>query len=211
MPVEFYIYFTVLAVNLIYGLLFYRSLKPPYKTIILLVLITLISEIAGRILAVKMRNSCPPYHFYLPLQYILFCVIYNQFIKQKFLFYYSIVSAIILLAFNIINSLHFQIISKVPSNSLLVNGLFTIFLVLYTYAQMLKKTSPVPLYQQGLFWFNMANFIYFTITFCFWAFFNYLIKFKQMPDFIAITIITVTILTYILYGIALTVSKKEKN
>lgn len=112
--------------------------------------------------------------------------------------------------FGIANTIYFQPLTEVPSNSMLVSNLFVLVMILYTYSLMLQHFSNLPLYKQGLFWFNAGNLLYITVSFFFWAFFNlFLDNDYDFPWFLLITMMVVTIIVYALYGVGIIVSQKE--
>lgn len=183
---------------------------PQYQALIILISLTLVSEIISQVLTYRIQNSCPPYHFFTPVQYLFFCIIYGYFIpKDSIRKYFSFITVPLLVSFAIINGIRFQNLLEVPSNLFLLNSLFVLLHILYTYILMMKNMSQQPLHKQGIFWFNGANLLYFASSFLYWAFYNILGNGNLIPQSIHITLMVVTISTYVLYGVSLWVAKTE--
>lgn len=210
---QFYIYFAIIAVNLIYGFIHFKKLQAPYKTLVFLLVVTLTEEVLIRILHAHRKNPYPIYHFFAPVQYLFFCIIYSQFNpKERIIRHYSVITIPLFFAFAVVNRIYFQNGPKdFPTNVLQTLSVLVLVHILYTYHQMLENLSFVPLYKQHLFWFNTANLIWFTCNFFYWAFFNQRNKEQSIEIFLKILQTFFTLIPYLLYGISLYLSQKKER
>jgi hypothetical protein len=79
---EFVIYLLIIAIGFVIGIIYYkrnRQLRP----IVILLGVTLVSEIVSRVLAYQIRNSNPAYHFFTPIQILLWGVFFLMVIKNQ--------------------------------------------------------------------------------------------------------------------------------
>src|SRR5688572_4639924 len=72
---RFGIYLSIIAIGVIIALVRFRKLNKAQQYLGWLLLSTLISEIISRVLAVKIRNSSPVYHFYSPIELLFLALI----------------------------------------------------------------------------------------------------------------------------------------
>lgn len=206
---DLYIYYAILLIEAAYGFYTFSKLHKPFRVLTILLCLTLISEFFSLWLSYEIRNSAPPYHFFMPLQYSLISLMYVWlFPKSTFIKYYAIGSAISCIFLSVINTLYFQHLLEFPSNLFIFTSIFTIGLIMLTFRKLLHSPSDLPLHKQGVFWFNTSNFIFYSTTFFYWSFYNYLIKSKFVFDIADDVIFYMIVLCYLLYGLALIYGKK---
>lgn len=203
------VYFAVLFVSSGYGIFHFRKMPAWLRAVTFICLLTLISEVIARILEHKIRNSCPPYHFYVVLCYLLLCYIYLKlYTGNRIIRYYCIITAGLLSIFALTNSIFIQTLLTFPSNSILLGNTFTLILTLSSFALMFRSPGKSPLLSEPSFWFNTANLLLYTTSFLYFAFYNILIASDDMPYAFQNVIAIFTILAYILYGISLVSGNK---
>ena len=111
---RFYIYLSLILISFIVGLIKFKSLNKQFKIVACFLGYTFLSEVFSRILALKIHNSNPVYHFYSPIEVLFICSFYffygiQLFCKKSYLYqrvrYYSIyLKYYILLSFSFISS-----------------------------------------------------------------------------------------------------------
>jgi hypothetical protein len=205
---RFILYLIFLLVILVYGLVNFRKLQSPYKILVILLSLTLISESITRILAYKINNSNINYHFFAPLQLITISGVYILLLKKKWM---GVILSVIFML-NILNSIFLQDLFVFPSNALMINSFFIVFLCLLNMYQLLQNPSEMSLFRQSWFWLNIGNILFFTSTYMFFPILNLMIKGGEVPEFIFDVLWIVGMLLYFCYFIALfTNIKYHKN
>jgi hypothetical protein len=124
---EFKIYWFVILMGCIAGIVFFRRSGNALKCVIFLLLATLASETASRILAFKIHNSNPPYHFLSVAECVflmgtLYYLSDNKRIKKTIVTIY-----VALIIFSVVNSFFIQTILEFNSNIELIKAPLTIF------------------------------------------------------------------------------------
>lgn len=210
MTIRFFIYLLLLFAAVIIGIVRFKKMTPPFRILFYLLVCTLISEIVTRVLAKSIRNSSPAYHFYLPIQFILLFLIYSLLfrINEKRITFAAICGFIII---SFLNSFYFQGILRFPSNiALLSSGIFIVFSLFY-FKRMLQGVEQESIFRQGAFWFNSGVLIFFTTTFLFWGFYNFLLKNHISTKPISTVIYFINILIYLMFCVGLLLNKKEAH
>jgi|GEM_PF-1107727 len=211
MEVDYIIYLSIISIEFLLGLLFIRRISPNFRVIIPILFFVILCEIISRITiqANSLHSSNPPYHFHVFIHYALIAYFYTiNSRKSRFLLYFSYTSALGLFVFALANLYFFQSLRTFPSNSILISSVLILFLVLYSFIDMLNKVEPLPLVKQGLFWFNAANLILYSTSFFYWGLFNMLLATEHFPMIIFYIISTLSIISYIFYGFSLYLGKK---
>ena len=209
MSPRFIFYLILLVFISIYGVYSFNKLTRPYKVLVILILLTLISEFCGRWTYAKYKLTFPPYHFLIPITIFFHAVIYNGLTELKTRYKNLIfVASGFFILLSIINTVYFQSIFSFPSNSITLLSINAIFLSLITFLQMLKFPTEVQLTKQSMFWFNLGNFIFYTLTFFAFAFINYRTNYNA---WIAITIWSANIILYVCYFISIFYNKTKIN
>lgn len=174
MTVRFIIYLSIIFSGVLIGAVRYKKLTAPFKMVVLFLFITFISELSSRIMAVKIHNSSPVYHFYVLLLVGLISIIYLLLMPEKRIRFFIIACCLFFLMLSSINSIFFQTILLFPSFSIVFASIVIIVysLVLFKYTLDRKLVFG----RQMIIWLNVSILIYFTIQLFNWAFYNYLIR-----------------------------------
>lgn len=170
---EFLIYLLLLLAGAILGGFVYQS-SPKLRPVCLLLALTFLSELLGRVLAYTIRSSNPVYHFFTPVQIFLWSDFYLRVLTGKQSRKLVILLSVALLFFAIINSLFLQGLKQFPDNLLVAETVVLFFFASSLFKQELEQPSTVNLFRSPVFlisiasiWFNLTYFI----TFQFWDFF----------------------------------------
>jgi hypothetical protein len=181
---EYRIYLFLILCGVITGLVLYRRLNRQLKFVCLLLCMTFISEIISRVLAIKIRNSNPEYHFYGVAECILLMgVLYHITPKDS---RKKIISGVFigLAVFSIVNSIFFQGLYEYNSNLDLVKIPLTVIIAILLIFDKLNLDekekyllTPDLLVLIAILWFNLFSFIYN-------ASHNYLVANKKRYDWL---------------------------
>jgi len=164
---EFIVYLFIIAIGFVIGVINFKGNKQ-FRPIVILLGSTLISEIASRVLAYQIRNSNPAYHFFTPIQILLWAIFFllvitNQKVKMIIFFCSSL-----LILFSIINTLFWQGLKIFPENVLRIQTIFMIFCSMCLFIEMMDRPSGENIFKNpffiitiGVLWFNLLSFIFF--------------------------------------------------
>jgi hypothetical protein len=208
MPVRFIIYAVFIWVIFLYGAVNFKKFAIPYKLLILLLGLTFVSELIGRVLIVRLHNSMPAYHIISVVEYTLITFIYSFFftgIIKKLLLYLMIP----VISFAIINTVFIQTILEFPTHFiLLAQGIYLLY-ALIGFRQMLLFPIDKPLNKQSFFWLNTALLFFSTMLFLFFGLLNYINSHNYDVRPLYTFSYVINFLYYALILIALTANKKE--
>lgn len=210
MYIDSFIYFSILAVAIGYGLLVFQHLEKPYRLLVMLLVCIVIDEVIAHYLLYSPRkNNLIVYHFFAPIHFLFLTGIYFLFTRPKtILRYITLFSFPVIPILSVINILYWQDIHKnFPSNILLLSSVFFLIYILGTFLDMMKHMQTTPLTRQSLFWFNTANLIYFSVAFFYLGLQNVLRG--EMPSIFEKVMPIITILTYLMCGISLYLASKK--
>lgn len=201
----YYIYILVLLCGLGSGIFLFRKLSLPYRAVTLLLLFTLIGEIAGRVLAYQYDNSSPAYHFLIPLKIILTSFIYSCLLPVRrsirAVLLYIVTSFFVCLV--VMNSKYYQPLSVLPTNAILIESFIVIIYSLVYFYFMFQNPLEIKLSRQPVFWLNSGNLIFYSATFFVWGFYHYFLKSSHVPVLAHLLIWIANVTLYGFYFISL--------
>jgi hypothetical protein len=164
---EYLIYLIIIAVSFLLGLIFSYK-KKQLKWVVILLGITLLSEILTRIFAYKIKNSNPVYHFFTPIQIMLWNMFFLSVLKSKKIKRIISPLSAALIFFSIINSVLLEGLRTFPENILRLESVFLIFCGVCLFIEKLDEPSEQNLFKSPVFiisiavlWFNLISFIFF--------------------------------------------------
>lgn len=209
MTLEFFIYLIILIVITLNGISRFNNLTVPFKVLTILLLITLFSEIISRILVVKIRNSNPPYHIYVILQFAATAFIYSRLITGWRLHKLVLLSVIPFAILSVVKTLFVQKFFSFPSNIIMLSYIVFITFALTLFIQMLDSPKETAIFKQSVFWFNSAILIYsVTVPVCFGVL-SYLIKHNLDNRLLSDILLYFTLVYYLTLGYAIHIDKKQ--
>ena len=166
---RYILYLIIIAAGFIFGMTQFRRLGK-IKPVVILLGVTLVSEITSRLLAYTIRNSNPVYHFLNPLQVLLWGVFFYTVISNKKIHKAVPYVTAALVIFSVMNTLFWEGLKTFPGNFLNVETLFLFVGGFMLFIEMLDYPSSVNLFKQPVFiigvsliWFNMISFIFFLL------------------------------------------------
>jgi hypothetical protein len=156
MTIRFTCYLLLLVSVFAIGILRYKRVSIASNILTLLIGVTLVSEVISRILAIKIHNNIPIYHFISPIEFIGFSAVYHYLFTN-----YSIKKAIVglialLTLASVVDTLFFETLLVFPSKYYMVSEAIYLIYALLGFRQMLLNPIQVPIYKQSFFWLNTA-------------------------------------------------------
>jgi hypothetical protein len=168
----------VIALAIITGLLRLKRQGKAEKMLIILLILTLSSEIMAYIWAVKFRNNFPVYHIFAPIQLFFVSMYFHYSVdslsKSKIAIYIGLSGGILAA----VNTIFFQPITTLNSYFLLFEGLCTIFLSLYAFNKMFINDN-LNILSIPHFWFTLILLTFWSITYISWGVYEFM-RAKQM-------------------------------
>lgn len=206
---RFLVYLALLVVVFTVGAAWHKRLGRPFKILLAIVGLTVLSEITSRLLVASIKTSNPAYHVYLPLLYALHGCLYAGIFAGHILRRIVLYSILFFILLSLGNSLFFQPARVFPSNALLACCALLVAWGLLYFRQMLHNPVEEPLFRQGLFWYNISVVFFYTTTFLIWSFFNYFIRHKLNTKLLADLIYGASFLYYLLTGLSFYLEKNR--
>lgn len=192
--IQVFTYLALLTLSLLIGLRKYKILDTPSRIIVILLLVTLISESLSYVLAVKYSNNMPLYHFFNPIELSIIAIYYNYSIKTFRKRNIGYIIAIIGTTGSILNSIFLQPIDTLNSYFLLFEGLLIIFMSLYSYIEIFRDIDLYAITNPH-FWFSSIFIFISGITYANWALYSFIAAemVEVMPHINAIILLVSTI------------------
>jgi hypothetical protein len=212
MAPQFLSYYILLFIVSVIGVVRYKKLTTPFKILSILIILTLLLEIASKICAVKYKNNLPISHITTLTEYVFFSLIYYFLFKNKLV---RISIMVMLATFTIvfvINSIFIQPYYRYfPSNMFVPSKIVCIIFSLFLFKQMLLYPLPVNIIKQSVFWFNTAILFFSTTIFFNLGLTNYYIK-HHLNDIVIFNFnFGVNMIFYLLIGISLIMDNKQTS
>ena len=203
------IYYLILFVVAIIGMVRLSKLTIPFRILAYLIIVILISEIIARVLVYTIRNSNPPYHILCILQYAGFAYIYYRLLTGHRARIYILISIIPFCILSCLNTLFFQTFFTFPSNIIMLSYIVFIIFSLLLFMQMLDQPKETAIFKQSIFWLNIAILIYSIITPVSFGVLNYLAKHNLSAEIVGNFIEYFTFLYYLTIGYSILIDKKS--
>lgn len=166
-------YYGALFLAAVLSLVFYRRLNTPFLLIAVLIWLSLGSELIAKYVAYGLNHSNNiVYHIFTPIEFGLYLLIYNTFLREKNITRILILIFIIFVFFEIVNTLLWQGIHQSNTNTIILESVLLVGLSLLQFL----KIKEAPMYQnllsEGIFWFNSIVLVYYSFNIMVWGFHN---------------------------------------
>ncbi len=154
-------YFSIGIVTLI-GLLRFKRLNNDQSTLLFLVFVTIIVELAGRVFWKFDINNLFLYHFYSPIEFLLLASLYRRHLGG--LIKPAMMNGLIMgfILFAVINTLFFQNLTQFNSNVTFTECLLLIVLAFMYFYVLLRDLQYRALERNPMFWINVSVLTYFS-------------------------------------------------
>jgi hypothetical protein len=201
--VLFDIYLFVLVLTVINGFIRYRRFDTATRILLLLLIVTTISEFVCKYRANNHLGKAPVYHFYNIAEIILTTAYFLKTIKSYHFFRIMLISAVVWPVLGIINLVYLQPINKFNSNILMLESICIIAMSLYSLYKILLNDTLHNVLKYPHFWIWSIQLFFWSSSFFFWGYYEVLMQkgWALMPSFAKAQAI-INILVY--FGIGLT-------
>lgn len=158
-------YLLILGVAAFNGLVGFKKLSGPFKTLTLIVFYICISETAVRVLIQLGKNSLPLYHILCIVQYIAFAFIFSSLLNSGRAKKYIKISIIPFTAVCILNMiLNDAFFTDIPLRIIMLSYIIFAVFSLMLFMQMLNEPKETNIYKHSTFWFNCAVLVFSVIS-----------------------------------------------
>ena len=193
------------------GIIRYKKNNSEMLPVIILLGVTLVAEIISYFMAKVYRNNMPGYHFFNPLQLIIwgfffYATIEDEKIKKSIPWTLGIV-----LLFSIINTLFFQPLKTMPDNFMKVATLVNIIWAGLLFMQQLDVPARENIFKNPLFiialavmWFNIISSFYFIL-------YGFMVKYKLSSHYVHQIHYFSNLVYYLLFFVAMLLLKPSPN
>lgn len=194
------------------GILGFRKYTMALKMLAILLVCTFIFEFLAELAAYLYKNNLFVYHFFNPIEYSLFAIIYF------FLFEKLVIKRIILITLlfytplSIYNSFNWQpyFDNYINSYAILSESILLVFYSLsFLYITMDKHNGSI--YKIPAFWMNAGILIFFSTNIFFWGYYNSLIRSEQNLNVFYKILFWENVLLYSLCGISLSIVNRKND
>jgi len=178
MSLKFYFYYGILAIGFLLGIFNFKKIDSSGKLITWCFFVTLVSEIIGKILAYKITNSSPPYHFLNLLQILIWSRFYMLNFNSKKKKVFVVVLGTSVFIYSLCNSFLKYGLFAFPEYSILGQHFFHIVLALLLYLEMLDWPSNIKLFRNPVFICTIAIIMFNFLSFIFFLLVSFMVKYK---------------------------------
>lgn len=197
---------------LLLGISWYKKLSFPYKLLLAVQLLTLISTVAQLLMTRQFRTNNLIFHIYTPLNALLFGSIYYNLLQTRKNRLFVAITMILLLAFCLADSFFIQGIRKYPHYELIGVSIVYVSYALLSNAEMIRFSKTQAVLKTAVFWLNSSILIFFSINFIFWSLFSYLLRIRLPILFDLLYILwLLNFVLYFSFTLALYFDTKEKD
>jgi hypothetical protein len=206
-------YYSVLLIGALTGLLLYSRVSAPFKSIAILLVVTLAGELIARYFKYQLKiTNNPVYHLFTVIEYLLYAIIYGQFFASKKWNKILIVSVLILVIGELINVAFYQLITQSNTNTLLLESLLLIVLSLNLFLTIRSDMAYGNLMKEGVFWFNAGVLLYYAVAILIWGFHSLKVYELQNPPRIIYTLLLLfNSILYSLFVLAICLNAYHKS
>ena len=179
--------------------------------VIILLGVTLVAEIISYFMAKIYRNNMPGYHFFNPLQLVIWGFFYYSTIEDE-KFRKSIPWTVgAMLLFSVINTLFFQPLKTLPDNFMKVVTMINIIWAGLLFMQQLDSPGRENIFKNPLFivavavmWFNIISSFYFIL-------YGFMVKYKLSSSYVHQIHYFSNLVYYFLFFVAMLLLKPSFN
>ena len=198
MSLNYLIYLLVIFGGFIIGLLRYGQLERPYRFLTIYMGYVFLSECASRVVGYYLQNASVVYRIYILVTALFAGALYTLILPRSlFNKLITVFAPASLVASLIIFTIYYTSFHQWPEQWLLLLSLLVVLLSLLQYKNMLQHPVDIPLAKQPKFWLNTGTFLFFSINFFIFGFYDLLLLIPTKYD---ISVIITTATAYILYA-----------
>lgn len=198
-------YYSSLFATFLLSLLFLKRLPGAYRWLAYLIILTVASEMVAKYMAFFVQpNNNAVYHFFTPLEFAVYCVIYAKLLNRHNWNIILAVAVLAIISFEILNTIFFQQLSETNTNSILLESVAVVFLSLALFVKIREQDYYENLLKEPVFWFNSAVLFYYSFNILIWGFHSIKVyQLKNPPQLMYDILLLFSGLLYFTYGFAL--------
>jgi len=204
-------YLILLFLISIFAIYKYKRLTAPFKILTILIVLTFLSEVVSRYLAITIRNSNYTYHFFSVIEYSCIAIIYLQSITSSTT--KSIIKLTLLLVpvLAVLNTIFVQPLYTFPSNIILVTYTLLLLFSLSLFYQFWNYPLQVRINEIDVFILNCLILMFCVSVFCTLGVYNYFLR-HHLNNYIITTInYSINITFYLGIGVCFYRNSKRKR
>ena len=206
------LYYLLLAIIIVIGIVRYKKLTIPYKILILYVALNLAFEAISVFWANKYKNNMPIMHVASYSEFLLNTLAFYYLFKSHFTKRMIIIGIAVITLFFIINAVVLQpYTNRFPSNSLLISEIFYVVLSLMLFKQMLQYPVQINITRQSVFWYNTGVLFFSTTTFLNFGLINFYVKHHLQATLLYSCSFVLNMVFYLLIGISILLDNKLRE
>ncbi len=206
-------YYIALITAAIISLLSFKISKTPYRWLCFLMILTLLSELVAKYIAFELHQSnSSVYHFFTPIEYLMYGLIYKLFLGMKHWNKLIWLSVVGLGTMEVLNTIYFQPLAVANTNIMIAESILLVFLSLVLFTRIRETAVNENIFEDGVFWFNSAVLCYYSFNILIWGFHSlkvYLLK--NPPKIIYDANLVISGLLYVAYVISIVLHAKSQR
>ncbi len=198
-------YYSALIIATLTGIACLAFSGRGFKTLIVLLIITFISEVASKVVAVDRDFSNNViYHIFTPVEFLLYATIYIHFLNSYKWKKILAASVVFMILFEVVNSFFLQGLNQTNTNSIILESILLIFLSLRLFLKLGESAVFENIIKSGVFWFNGAVLIYYSFNIMVWGFHSIKVyQMKNPPTIMYDLLLLMSGLLYITFAISI--------
>jgi hypothetical protein len=177
-------YYSLLIFASLSCLVLFKYAQRPFRLLAILTVLTLISELTAKYVALVLHNNSIVYHFFTPVEFLLYVLIYNAFFSEKKWARILWVCFAVLVLAEIFNTIFFQPLSVSNTNILLLENILLVVFSLGLFIKIRESAYYEDLLKEGIFWFNCAVLFYYAFSTLVWGFHSIKVYYLKNPPMI---------------------------
>lgn len=204
-------YYSILIIAAIASIMYFRRVDRTFRSVCLLILLTVTSEFIARYCKVHYRANNVVYLIFTPIEFFMYAMIYKSFFNDKRwtkIIYLTIGGLIIS---TVVNAAFFQPPGKTPTNIMDIESVLLIILSLKLFIDIREKPVYEDVLNEGVFWFNSAVLFYYSFDILFWGIHKLVYRLDNPPVIIYNALLLFSGLLYVIYILSIFLNYRTNN
>ncbi len=173
---------------IIVALVYRRWWDKPAKIIFVYSILNALVSLAVRLTAMRQINNLPLFHLFTVVEFITISYYYKEVLEIKDGSKKLLALQISFLVLCVVNAIFFQKINTFNSYTLSLNSLLLMLFAVNHFAKLLTENTDKKLTDRPSFWVNTGLFLYFSGSFIYYIFSNYLLYVSKKSFYIIINL-----------------------
>jgi hypothetical protein len=196
-------YYSLLITASVACVVFFKHAQKTFRLLAVLTVLTLLSELIARYVASIIMDNSIVYHFFTPVEFLFYVLIYKQFFSNKKWNYILWICFILFVLAEILNTIFYQPLSVTNTNIIILESVLLVVFSLSLFIKIRESDYDGDLIKEGIFWFNSAVLFYYACSILIWGFHSIKVYYmKNPPMFIYNFLQILSGLLYAVYAFA---------